>query len=413
MLSLRHFGAAGVLVFAAGAAHAQQPVPAPEPSPYPAPPSSTTPAEPFPPTGTGAPPQPTAAPAPPPEPSPFPDRLSTGKFGGFFQVGGLIQVWGVGTHVDNTPGTDTTFRLRRVEFRARGEFVPKLVRFNVMFDVAKIPAFTAATSNVPVTDTGGTPIGGTVAVPQPTLGADRSPLQDVWITYVSDYADFQIGQFKIPVGLEGLQPGTSLLFPERNRVTREFGDRRDIGFKVEKKIADVFYYNVGIYNGQGQNVLDADRRKDLGLRLEAYPIKGLTIGAVAYGTVGGRDLAVRDRLEADLRLEVENLIIQGEYIHGWTGAPNRRLEGQGVYGAVGYTFLERFQPVFRVGMLDVNTDDIAPRTELESGPVRFFEGGINYLLRGHDVKFDFALAHFSQEHGADTTEGTVQAQLAY
>jgi hypothetical protein len=421
MLRLPHLSAAALLLLAAAAAQAQEPLPAPAPLPEPVPAPLPPPPQPY--AQEQLQPYPVAAPEPPlapapalpppaPEAPPLPDRLSVGKLGGFVQPGSLLQFWGVATHSDALPGTDTTFRLRRAEFRIKGELAPKLVSYVLMLDVAKIPAFTATPSNVNVVGPDGATIG-TVPVPQPTLAADRSPLQDVAITFISEYADVSVGQFKIPVSLEALQSSSKLLFPERSRVSREFGDRRDIGIKVEKKIGDVFYYYAGLFNGQGPNALDADRRKDVGLRLEAYPIPGLTLGVLGYGTVGGRDLAVRDRLEADVRLEIANFIVQGEYIHGWTGAPNRRFEGHGVVGAAGYTFLERFQPVARIGLLDTNLDDLAPRTEAESGALRFFEVGFNYLLRGNDIKLGLALGHFSQEHGADITEGTLLTQLNF
>jgi len=318
--------------------------------------------------------------------------------------------------------TTTGFRLRRAEVRAKGDILPKKVSYYVGFDVTKIFSVTSGTSNVAVTGADGTSAGN-ATVPTTTISADRSPLQDVYITYSTDYADVVAGQFKIPIGLESLQSSARLLFPERNKVDREYGDRRDIGIKVEKKIADVFYYYVGIFNGNGQNTFnvdgknayDNDRAKDLGLRLEAYPIPGLTIGGAAYGTVGaGPKDTVRNRVEGDLRLEMADLIVQGSYIHGWTGPDARRLEGHGVYGALGYTIAEVIQPVLRLGYLDINTgDDIVPRTEPESGPQRQFEFGLNYFVKSWEAKLTGGLSYYSQEHGKDLTEFTVQTQVAF
>jgi hypothetical protein len=352
-------------------------------------------------------PPPPVAPAEAPKPA-APDRLALVDTG-FFQPRMFLQPWFIVTRNDKQNGTDSTFRIRRAEFGAKGELVPKVLRYNLMFDVAKTPAFTAATRNVPVTSTDPNAAPATVAVPQPVLGADRSPLQDVWITYISDYADVTIGQFKIPVGLEALQPTARLLFPERARVVGAFGDRRDIGLKIDKKIGDYFYYNVGIYNGQGQNVTDTDHPKDLGVRLEVYPIPGLTIGGVAYGTIGERELGARDRFEGDLRLELADLIVQGEYIHGWTGPEARHLEGHGAYGEVGYTIAKLVQPAVRVGFLDVNIDDVAPaaNADTERGALRIFEVAVNYLgIKSYDAKVGVALAYYSQENdlAGDVTE---------
>ena len=420
VLRLRCSTAAAVLVWAS-ALHAQQ---APAPAPAPGTDSAS-----FPPIEPLPQQQPVAEQplAPPPseaakeeKPAP-PDRLSVGKNGGFFQPSALIQLWGQVSHLD-TQKTTTGFRLRRVELRAKGDILPKKVSYYVGFDVAKIFSVTSGTSNVAVTGADGT-AAGTAPVPTTSVSADRSPLQDVWITYSTEYADVVAGQFKIPIGLESLQSSARLFFPERNKVDREYGDRRDIGIKIEKKIADVFYYYVGIFNGNGQNTFnvngqnqaDNDRAKDLGVRLEAYPITGLTIGGAAYGTVGaGPNDTVRNRVEGDLRLDMADLIVQGSYIHAWTGPDARRLEGHGVYGQLGYTIAETIQPVARLGYLDINTgDEIAPRTEPESGPQRQFEIGLNYLVKGYDAKISGGLSYYSQEHGRDLTEFTVQTQVAF
>jgi hypothetical protein len=355
-----------------------------------------------------------ATPASPEQPSkPAPqgllDRLGVNKNGGFFQPSALVQIWGVADHTETSLTTthfDSTFRLRRAELRFKGEVIPKTVAYWVGFDVAKTISF--SNSNVAVTNG---EAGETVAVPK--AGADTSPLQDVSVTYLSPFADVSVGQFKIPVSLEALQSSAKLLFPERSIVSREYGDRRDIGIRVDKKIGDFFYYYAGIFNGQGQNVTDTDHAKDLALRLEAYPITGLTIGGVAYGTVFDRTGNVRDRLEGDLRYEGQGLIIQGEYIHGWTGPKNRRLEGQGTYGAIGYTILDTVQPVFRSGVLDTNIGNIPPQTQSESGPQYFFEGTLNYFLQGSDAKLSLSTSYFNQKHGYDKLEVILQAQAAF
>jgi hypothetical protein len=339
----------------------------------------------------------------------LPDRLAVGKVPGFFQPAALFQIWGLATKNEGDP-LNTTFRLRRAEFRAKGEIAPKLVSYFLAFDVAKTTPFAAANVNV----TGGDGGGGTVRVQQP--GADRSVLQDVWITYISEFADVSLGQFKIPVSMEALQSSSRLLFPERSRVSRAYGDRRDVGLRIDKKIGDVFYYQLGLYNGNGQNTTDNDRKKDGGLRLELTPLPGLTIGAVGYATIGGRDQNVRDRLEADLRYDANDVFFQAEYIHAWDGPPDpamgapTRIEGHGAHGILGYTIMDRIQPVVRIGILDPNVD---AGTAAANSPLRFFEAGLNYMLRGYDARLSLAGAFYSQKRGEDQGEITFQSQVAF
>jgi Phosphate-selective porin O and P len=379
------------------------------------------PAEPFPPApppivdSTLPPPPPDTmlAPAPPPEPvkeeSGLIDRLGVGKFAAYFQPQINLQVWYVLSKPEAATGAesqpmDSTFRMRRAEIKVKGEIVPKLVAYTVMFDVAKTTPFAPATVNV-----GGGGMG-TVTVQQP--GADRSVLQDLWLTFSTDFANIQIGQFKIPVSMEALQSASQLLLPERSRASRAFGDRRDLGLRLEKKLGDYFYYNVGIYNGNGQNTTDNDREKDAGLRVEVYPIKALTIAGVGYTTIGERDANARDRIEADLRWDADGLYVQGEYIHGWDGnpGPNGRREGHGLHGEIGYTIADHFQPVARIGFLDPNVD--ADETPADSS-LRFFEAGLNYMLQGYEARLGLGASYYSQKRGTDLLEFTLQAQVAY
>jgi hypothetical protein len=419
--------ALGALVLAAtlttsSRAHAQQAAVPPQASPEPVAQLQPAPAEPvpsLPPTVEPAPAPAYAEPAPvvAPEPAPvaaapaaeapaFPDRVAIGKSGGFVQFSSLIQPWFFVSATQDQTAT-STFRLRRAEMVFKGEILPKQVGFLVRIDPAKLLSARSLTvtgqSPAPTT-------AGTITALQPG-GTDGSILQDAWVSYMTDFANIQMGQFKIPIGLEANQSSAALLFPERSIVTRAFGDRRELGVKVEKKIADVFYYNVGIYNGSNINRLDNDNEKDVGLRLEAYPIKGLTIGALGYTTIGERDQSVVDRLEADLRLELGGLILQGEYIHGWDGAKNattgQRTEGAGAYGAVAYTIAELIQPVFRFGTLDTNVDND------EAGKTNWYEGCVNYFLKGNDVKLSLAVSHFIPDPAPDYSEITFQTQLNF
>jgi len=240
----------------------------------------------------------------PPEPPKPPKALEIGSGGGDWKPGGLLQIWLLGSQQDMVPAGKTNltgdedtlnFRIRRAEIRVKGDIVPKRVAFSIMIDPAR--ALEVSNRSVPVRDGGG----GTVTVAQPPEGGVLTILQDVAITFPTDYVDVSVGQFKIPLSLEGYNSSSKILFPERAPVARNLGDRRDIGLKFEKKIGEYFGYYAGIFNGSGQNQLDADTEKDAALRLEVYPFEGATIAGVGYTTVGKRERSSRDRVEADLR----------------------------------------------------------------------------------------------------------------
>jgi phosphate-selective porin OprO and OprP len=327
-----------------------------------------------------------------------PQALAVGKGEGLFQPGALLQFWTTYSHQSETPDT-FAFRLRRAELKIKGEIVPKRVSYNVMLDAAKYPKF----RSVDVTDEVS---GATIAVTQPD-GSDQSMLQDFTITFLSDYADVSLGQFKIPVSLEGLTSSSKLLFPERADVARAFGDKRDLGIKVEKALGDHFYYYAGVFNGTGINTAEVDNDKNAGLRLELYPIKSLTIGLVGFATVGARDNRTTDRIEGDLRYDAGGFIAQAEYIRAWDANGGGATEGHGTYLALGYT-LDKFQPVARVGFLDANVDT-------PDNSATKYEAGLNYFIQGQEARLALAAA-FTDAEDADVplkTDVTFAAQVSF
>jgi hypothetical protein len=383
---------------------AAAPGPAPAPAPVPPPPAAAAPEAPppaletppaTPPVSAEPPPPIAAAPAPEPaapaekEAPAFPEKLTVGKNGGFWQPGGLLQFWAFYDHSEENKRS--TARLRRAEIRVKGEIAPKIVAYQVMIDAAK-------TLNFGTTDA-------------PALPTDTSILQDYFITFLSDYADVSLGQFKTQISLEGFTGSSKTILPERSLVSRAYGDRRDVGLKVEKKIGDYFFYSAGVYNGAGLNRLDNNNEKDLSLRLEVYPVEGLTIGAAGAKTVGERDDGqARDRVEGDIRYDANNFRAEAEYIHAWdnvddVGANTTRVEGHGAYVALGYTFIDRIQPVVRFGFRDPNLDDD------ENESLKQYAAGVNYLLRGNEMKLSLVGEYFDPE-STPISDGMLELMLA-
>lgn len=367
---------------AVGAAGPEAPPPAVEASP-------ATPAAPA------APWAPVAAPEPGPEveaaPPALPERLQIGKSGGFFQPAALLQFWAFYDHSETNKRS--TARLRRAEIRVKGEIAPKLVAYHIGIDAAKTLAF-------------GTDDEGDLTAP-----SDTSLLQDFFITFLSDYADVSLGQFKTQVSLEGFTSSSKTILPERSLVSRAYGDRRDVGIKVEKKLGDHFFYSAGLYNGSGQNRVDSNNEKDLSLRLEVYPVEGLTLGVAGAKTVGERDDGLaRDRVEGDIRYDANSFRAEAEYIRAWdgvddAGADTTRVQGHGGYVALGYTFIDRIQPVVRFGFRDADTDDD------DKDVLKQYAAGLNYFLRGNEMKLTLSGEYFDPE-SASERDGMLEVLLA-
>lgn len=406
------------LVALAGSAAAQT-APDPQPPVDPTPTTDSPPVEPTPMVPVApevAPPAPAPAPAPevtPPAPAPatkpaedLPKKLAVAKDspGAFFTPGVLLQGWFVDDFSRTagasrtTVSTLSTFRIRRAELSANGELIPKFLKYRMMFDPARVRDTLNKTTAV---DANGAAI--VVSTPASAL----STLQDFFITFQSAYADVSVGQFKIPVSWEGYNSSAKIILPERAFVSTVFGDKRDIGLRIEKTF-DKFGYSAGVFNGAGQDNFDNNSQKDVALRLEVYPVKGMTIAAVTYDSVGYRTRAgTKDRWEGDVRYESGPFLVQAEYIRavdltksGATDCANAagKCTGQGAYGALAYKIKNLgsgnwkgdFQPVVRIGFFDPDVDHgVTAMTPAANGRVDY-EIGANYYLRNHETKLQLS-----------------------
>jgi hypothetical protein len=422
MMSILSLAAFAPAAYAQTAPDPAQPAAAPDAAPTTAPVTTAAPAEAVPPATEPTPPPAVVEPKPsevkadkPAEPK----KLAVGKEtpGAFFTPGLLLQGWYVqdfGSSLKDANGDTTTlttlstFRLRRAEISANGELIPKFMKYRVMFDPARVrDTLNRTTAAAP----GGT---GTVVVSTPA--SSLSPLQDFYITFQSEYADVSLGQFKIPVSWEGVNSSSKLLLPERAFTSTVFGDKRDLGIRVEKTF-EKFGYMAGVFNGAGQNNFDNNVQKDLALRLEVYPIKGMTIAGVTYDSVGYRKRAgTKDRWEADFRYETGPFLVQAEYIRaqditasGATACKNvvGKCTGQGAYGALAYTIKDlgtgnwkgNLQPVVRVGFYDPDVDNEVDAMNLAENSRVDYEVGLNYYLRNNEVKIQ---ASYDRQQFEDT-----------
>ncbi|HSR99555.1 MAG TPA: porin [Kofleriaceae bacterium] len=335
----------------------------------------------------------------------LPKRLSVGKDspGAFLNFGVNFQGWFVYDETVRKGMTEdvnlstSTFRIRRLELALGGEIIPKFVRYRAMFDPSRVrdtlTTFTAVNA-----------AGQNVTIRAPT--GSISTLQDFYITFLSDVAEVSIGQFKNQVSWDGFNSAAKIIMPERAFIANLVGGQRDLGIRIDKTFPK-FMYSIGFFNGAGQNNLDTNNEKQVGLRLEVYPVKGLTIAGVTYDSLGYRSRAgTKDRWEGDLRYENANFLFQSEFIRTRDvfadGA--KPVNTQGLYAALAYTLKGvgagnmkgDLQPVVRVGYYDPNIDaDVDPSMVAASNfggndERTDFEVGLNYYLRGHEMKLQLS-----------------------
>jgi Phosphate-selective porin O and P len=264
-----------------------------------------------------------AAPAPAPAPPPAP----TVKFGG------LLQGW----YMAGDEGFNDTFRIRRAELKVSGELARKF-GWVVMIDPAK-----------------------SLTVSSGTVNQASRVLQDAFITVAGPHGTtWQLGQFRIPLSREGVEPASSLdtveraLFLSDRARNGNYGDIRDIGLSLRGTLAKRYDYHVGVFNSSGetQNDLDRDDRKAVVGKFVATVVPGLRAGV--SGAWGGPEEAGRprrNRLGGDVLFTRGPLKLAAELMTGQDGALDRR----GYYVHGGYRFRPRLEGIVRVDGWDPDT----------------------------------------------------------
>jgi hypothetical protein len=216
-----------------------------------------------------------------------------------------------------------------------------------------------------------------------------------------------------------------LILPERSYAARYFGDNYDMGLKVEKKFEYV-KYSAQVLQGGTANVRDNNKQKELALRLEFYPIKGVFVGGAGLASVGQRDSqkSTREVIEVDAGYDADGLLVRGEALWGSKGATDtkyaaERTDARGMSLSVAYTIAKTLQPALRIGYLDVD-ETIDPtkmpllsKFDLKTDEVRSYEFGLNYLIEGKNAKVMAAYGYYDFGYIEPRHQVIVAAQVAY
>lgn len=181
--------------------------------------------------------------------------------------------------------------------------------------------------------------------------------------------NLQVGEYKVAYSQETLDGPTSWLTIENPTVVAKLNgysdisgisaNGRDVGLRlygsfIHKDGYSVIGYKVGIYNGQGINVKDKDKYKDIETYVTVNPLKELTLsfGNYAGRYYNGTESITRNRLSAGFTYKPGKLFVRSEYLHGKTGATNQ----QGFYATAGYRLPYGLQPVLSYGYYQKDTE---------------------------------------------------------
>jgi hypothetical protein len=271
----------------------------------------------------------------------------------------------------------------------------------------------------------------------------RSPmLVDAFVKYKAcDAFAIQLGQFKTPFTIESpINPVNLEIFDYGESVQKLVGYSdvcgvgalgRDLGImatgnlfpiKGEEGIKyHVVNYALGVFNGNGANVIDNNNRKDIVGRLEVHPgLKDLTLSGSYYsgfyrnttvedqiaasGVAVGKtafDDGVRNRWTAGVQYNDGKLVIRGEYLRGETGCKIGGLDenanpvildcivySKGYYAVAGYNFLlgkdksQKLMPVLRYEHFT---------TDMVYASTNWHTVGVNYWpIKSLNFKLDYS-----------------------
>lgn len=304
---------------------------------------------------------------------------------GKIKLTGLLQGW---YQNDESATPEGTFRLRRSELKFSGEIIPETAWW-LLIDPAQVQEGDVKTSSA----TNVTSVG------------RKSVLQDFAVSLKPcKPINLDMGQYKMPFGMEGLESSAKLDFIERATLTSQlkWADARDIGVtcKGDFKAGDAkIQPALGVFNGEGQNKLDANDSKLVVGRLAVSPVKALHLGVAHLNNEVGSAETKSERTGFEAKCAKGPVSVYGEYVFGESDGKDKET----YYVTATYQVIDPVQLAARYDWYDPNTDkDDDAKTETTAG--------INYFIAKNNVKTQLNYV-FRGEEGASIDDDVVRANL--
>ena len=322
------------------------------------------------------------------------DKLQSGKVDAGFgkiKVGGALQLWFQGAQNSPLTGIDG-FRIRRVEVKLSGN-INKKAYWGLMFDPSKSPALSTSSTSGNLTAAG----------PDQT----KNILQDAIVGWVlCPSLALEIGQQKIPLGMEGTRSSSQLLTVERSLANNlpvnrgRYSDIRELGamFRYASASTDA---QLAVMNDGGnlQNQTDNNNNKEIIAHAVYKGIRHFTVGASILSS-GGVLLnantqnkkpspTLRNRWGVEATAVYGQHRFESEYFEGRDGTANSagtvtsyRTPFQGMYLLYAYKLNPTWEFIARGEYYNVNKNLHGAARQYE------YDGllGINYYLAGHNAK---------------------------
>ena len=149
----------------------------------------------------------------------------------------------------------------------------------------------------------------------------------------------------------------------------------------------ILNYNIGVFNGEGLNVRDKNKSKDVVARLTLKPAAGLQLAGSYYWGEYGADYLKRVRYGAGACYDRGPVVVRGEYICGTTGD----LDSEGWYAVAGWRVTKTLLPAVRYDTFLENTARSSSRqtnytAALTWQPVKYLRCQLNYTYEDYAAR---------------------------
>ncbi|MBR6423130.1 MAG: hypothetical protein IKS47_00390 [Bacteroidales bacterium] len=232
--------------------------------------------------------------------------------------------------------------------------------------------------------------------------AGTPKLVDYWFKYtLRDEFGIQLGQFKTPLSIENSEYPPlklemidySLLIQRMCRMSTAdvsgiSATGREMGLMFYGKLFPIgeghhlVRYDLAVFNGNGINKTDDDKRKDFMARMMIYPIKDLCVAGYYMRTLGPHpeiapeyndyDWYVYDRYGGGLAYSSKYGWLRGEYMAGHSLG----YRSHGLYGTIGYNIDKAWSVGFRY-------DYFVPNSRMPENAQRHYTGAVNWMPSKH------------------------------
>lgn len=227
-------------------------------------------------------------------------------------------------------------------------------------------------------------------------------LQDAYVRWVRSGVGVQVGQFKTPFTREFITSLAEVETADRSTAVDSLAPKRDIGAMVDYALGGRATVNLGVFNGEGQNLTANTDSSALGVaRLAVRPVPFLLLGANV-----ARYFQDSTRYGGDVSLESPWVIVRAEYVG--QHRDQRTGDDKGWYALAAVPLRPWLQPVLKYEWFN------RPSVALNAQKNRAWTAGVNLYPWGKATRFTLEyLSRKMGEPGVWKSLTLAQAQVVF